>query len=153
MRAIAAMAGLVASFSLVTASAVAAPEDHVSGSGKTENGTHFNGTAHGTPLAARGQFHIEFGPFGKRKFNIDCLMVDGNRAAASGPFVDQPGPVGADRGVVLVEDNGSGKKDPPDRVLAALTFPGQNEPDCGFYRFFSIGTVPLSQGNFVVKDR
>jgi hypothetical protein len=151
--------GLAVASALVvatSAAAQAAPEDLASGSGTFDNqftdGTKFNFTAHGTPLAARGNAHFDIGPEGDVKADVDCLKVQGNRAALSGTL-ERPA-FGATRYILLIRDNGQGKADQPDDGYFILWY-GAPRSDCGFGDFASqfTGTNPIARGNWVIQDR
>ena len=55
------------------------------------------------------------------RVDVDCLSVNGNSAVMSGKITDSSNPayVGS-RATLAVEDNGEGKKDPPDRFTWGL---------------------------------
>lgn len=152
MRRLALTLGVAAALVLGVGTAVtSASEPFVSGSGEVANGTKFNGTGHGTPLSAKGNFWIEYNT--RYKIDVDCVNIQGNRAALEGNFVDGPGPNNAARGAVFIEDNGNGPNSPPDRVFSAEVFARQGrEPDCGFYRWSILAGEPVTKGNFVIND-
>lgn len=152
MRTIATIA-VVAGSLIGSSTALAAPQDLAAGAGKFPNGTHFGFSAHGVPGDAKGNAFFELGPAGKVHADVDCLNVQGNKAAVSG-FLKQP-VLGTSRYILLIEDGGSPSKNnpTPDRgyfILEYLAPPA----DCGFYNFLSVPNgTPIVQGNWEIKDR
>ena len=148
---------VAATLAVGAATAGAAAEDSATGSGKAPNGAQWIVSAHGTPADARGNVIVETGPnLQKQKASVDCLNVQGNRAAISGETQDPiTGTQGATRYVLIITDEGQGKN-PPDRATFFARPAGQpKEPDCGFSEFGGPfgGGVPAAQGNFEIKDR
>jgi hypothetical protein len=137
------------------AGAVGAAQDQITGSARAAASERsVSVTAHGTPLAARGHVRHQ-SPFGLITGDVDCLNVQGNRAAASGEL-DEPisaGPFLLTHFSLLIEDNGQPNDGPPDDEFSlfageAFEFAG----DCGFYLFDFAAPRIVTQGNLVVKD-
>ena len=66
------------------------------------------------------------------KMDIDCMVVDGNRASLSGPITaqpDDPSLVGV-TAIFTIEENGEGKNADPDRMSYVYPYPVANPPDC-----------------------
>lgn len=153
MRRSIAMVAAVATAALGTGTALAAAEDQATGSGKFPNGTHFGFSAHGDPADARGNAFFELGTAGKVHADVDCLQVDGERAAIAGTLKEPA--FGTDRYVLLIQDGGSpSRKNPtPDRGYFILNY-GPRNADCGLYNFANVPNgTPIVQGNFNIKDR
>jgi hypothetical protein len=138
------------------AGAVGAAEDQVTGSARAADERSVSVTAHGTPLAARGHVRFQSPVVGLVTGDVDCLNVQGNRAAASGEL-DEPisrPPFLYTHFTLLFEDNGQPNDGPPDdwfrlMIGEAFEFAG----DCGFYLFGVASPLIVTQGNLVVKDR
>ncbi len=148
-----AMLALVATALIGTSSALAESEDLASGAGKFPNRTHFGFTAHGEPGDARGNAFFEIGPAGKIHADVDCLNLQGNKAALSGTLKEPA--FGTDRYILLVEDGGQPTKSnpAPDRGYFILNYQPPRA-DCGYGYFLSVPSgTPIVQGNWELKDR
>ena len=154
------MKRLVASLTLallilaVLGVANAEPRDFASGSGKFNFGIGFgqaNFTGHGTPADANGhiRFDIEGTLFESLEAKVDCVAVNGNRAALSGTLREPPANAPyLTRVVLYVEDNGQ-PQDETDSAYGELS--GGPPIDCTLFQDANIGDN-IEQGNVIVKD-
>ena len=156
-------AGLLAGPGAATVSA-AAP-DLLAGTGRSIQGTplgdlpaqiHLDAQSGGGGVDPRGHFweRLTGTPVGDISVAGDlvCLTVTGNIATARGVITESNNtlvPVGAGA-LYRVVDNGAGPKDPPDEVEGVLQPPPGPNPSCPPVPLL---THPISDGNFVVKDR
>lgn len=132
---------------------VPAGNDFAVGEGKFSRtsrgeGEQFNFAAHG-PLNAKGHFRINSATLGEGRGRVMCLSVSGNSAGISGTFDE---PVGGQYthfslGVI---DNGEPSGAPADRAAVLLS---TTSLDCSLAAVFAFGSLPIEQGNIVVKDR
>lgn len=98
----------------------------------------------------RGEAEVHF-PSDEVKMHIDvqCLVVERNRAWLSGPVTrsdDPETPVGRVF-VWLVQDNGEGHDAPPDRISNFIHRPGDNFPPDICERTWSLETFAWDDGN------
>ena len=136
------------------AGTVAAPTDQATGSAKNARGDDMNVSAHGVLTDARGHVTLYFGSVGFRtKGDVNCLNVVGNRAAVSGTLNETlPGFPSFTDFILLLEDNGSGRKDPPDRFVQIISN-GPSDNECGLTEFDAFALSPVVQGNIELKNR
>jgi len=140
----------------VSGVANAEPRDFASGSGKFNFGIGFgqvNFTGHGTPADANGhiRFDIEGTAFEGLEAKVDCVAVNGNRAALSGTLKEPPAKLPYITRVLLyVEDNGQ-PQDETDRAYGLLT---EGPPiDCALFLNPNPNFAEnIEQGNVIVKD-
>lgn len=96
----------------------------VAGSGKEEKGFAFSFAADGGPGAATGELAMETSFAGDVVGRVECLAVEGNRAALAGPVVES-GNGRVDHFLLVVEDNGRNRRRPKDaliQVFAGIPF-------------------------------
>ena len=145
------------------AAAMGPSEDLVSGTGQGIFATQFgllssqaHVNARGGPSGARGQTWARFfdTPVGDVliKGSVFCLNADENEAVI-GTIVEQSNTPFVPPGSAVLRkviDNGEGSNDPADQTGTISMFPPP--PSCPPPAVAPIGTGPVDQGNFVVKD-
>jgi hypothetical protein len=115
-------------------------------------------SAHGHPLDAHGhvRFDDEEGSFQARA-TVDCVAVDGNRAALSGTFDEVetfPFPFDDAGFILVVKDNGEpSATNPNPDLVSPIPVDGPVDQDCGLFVGTFEPTLEVLQGNVVVKDR
>jgi hypothetical protein len=136
--------------------AAAAPIDQATGSAKNTHGDQMNISAEGVLSDARGRVTLDYSSvFGPQrvKGDVTCVNVVGNRAAVEGRLSEQlRASPGFDYFFLLLEDNGNGKHDPPDKFLQGVT-DFVVTSDCGMSIFDSLDTYPVTHGNIELKNR
>lgn len=138
-------------------------KDFAVGSGKFSKTQHgvaeqFNFSAHGTLAEARGKIRINSATFGETQGEVTCLLVESvngvGRAGIAGRFPpDEPLGGQFTHFILAVADNGEPKDVPQDAALFVPSNADLGQPDCGLSFLESFGSVPIEQGNIVVKDR
>jgi hypothetical protein len=129
-------------------------KDFAVGSGRLFKGQPvdgFNISARGTPLDAQGTVKFRSPSFLEVRGTVTCVFVTGNRAGVSG-VLDQPFD-GFTHFSVGLEDNGEPSGPMKDRAALVRDTAPIVEADCGLAFAFSGGSLPIEQGNIVVKKR
>ena len=137
--------------------AVPASNDFAVGEGKfskTARGEaeQFNFAAHG-PVNAKGHLRVNSATLGEGRGRVTCLFVSGNSAGVAGTF-DEPLGGQFTHFALGVVDNGEPSDAPPeDRAAILLSTSSLGGADCSLADALSFGSLPIEQGNIVVKDR
>ena len=145
-RSIAALALLVVLLGTAALPAsVAAGQHTVRGFGKDSQGQEFRLRADGTPSQAAGRVLFGFGVAGPQRGTVDCLWVEGRRAALTGTL---DAPVGGSSSFKLVvKDDPKDTRRPRDLFYVSLS---SAPVDCSTAYQLLPQTVRIVRGNIKV---
>jgi hypothetical protein len=93
---------------------------------------------------AKGHWTFDDGFSDKRKIDVTCLAVIGNRAVVGGPRPDAPG----NYQYLIVEDNGADG----DRMSSLSTLLVADQVGCALVATSTFPLDPVDDGNFTVND-